>query len=84
MPPEAEFVNPPALSEERDGEYREFEVEGGLIVSNSLNGTLNLSCEGPPDINDVEAALSKKGFKIVEFEKGAAEDPREWGKAKKW
>lgn len=82
-PLEAEFSFPPALSSAQDDEYRELAHEGPLSLTKSAGGsTLNVA--EPTTVKDLEAAYEHRGIHIVEFEKGAGEDPREWGKARKW
>jgi hypothetical protein len=73
-PIEAEFTSPPALSKGQEDEFRQLEMEGPL---SSTDGKEH-------DLADLERALSKEGNHIVTFESGNGEDPREWGKGKKW
>ena len=35
-------------------------------------------------VSELKEIHRKEGFKIVEFDKGTGEDPREWSKGKKW
>ncbi|KAG6819143.1 hypothetical protein H0H93_014918 [Arthromyces matolae] len=35
-------------------------------------------------VDDLAAQYRKEGFKLVEFESGKGENPREWGNGKKW
>lgn len=77
-PIEAEFAYPPALSSSQEEEYRELDQEG------PLSGTATVTNTRPPSLSEVEAAFSKEGIYVVNFEKGMGEDPREWPRLKKW
>ncbi|KII93524.1 hypothetical protein PLICRDRAFT_395433 [Plicaturopsis crispa FD-325 SS-3] len=83
-PIEAEFASPPALSREQEEEFREVGHEGLFLPSDNASSPTHTLANVPTRLKDVERAFSEKGIKIVEFTKGAGEDPREWGKPKKW
>ncbi|KAJ7653075.1 major facilitator superfamily domain-containing protein [Mycena polygramma] len=75
-PLEAEFVHPPALSARQEEELRQFELEGPLPLSHTATKT------GSITPHDLEGAGT--GTHTVTFEQGAGEDPREWGRGRKW
>ncbi|TRM63626.1 major facilitator superfamily domain-containing protein [Schizophyllum amplum] len=87
-PLEAEFASPPALSKAQEDELRELEREGPLkSEAPSLTETVithKNDTNGVPDLDRLHTRRSRQGYNIVEFEKGAGEDPREWGKMRKW
>ncbi|KAF7304374.1 MFS polyamine transporter [Mycena chlorophos] len=96
-PLEAEFAHPPALSGLQEDELRELELEGPIRVpehvgdADAETGTVvDGDGEKPPStgtvtsLRDLERAFTKEGVKVVSFEPGAGEDPREWGRGKKW
>ncbi|KAJ6551861.1 major facilitator superfamily domain-containing protein [Mycena capillaripes] len=76
-PLEAEFVHPPALSEFQEEDLRQLEREG------VLHGTQTATKIGSASLQDPEAAFAP-GAHMVTFEPGTGEDPREWGRARKW
>ncbi|TRM69786.1 major facilitator superfamily domain-containing protein [Schizophyllum amplum] len=86
-PIEAEFASPPALSKAQEDELRQLEREGPLeSEAPSLSETVT-HVHDPnetPDLARLQTQLSRRGFNIVEFAKGAGEDPREWSKMRKW
>lgn len=77
-PIEAEFAFPAALSPAQEEEYRQLEQEGPLSRS------ITVTSSHAPTIRDEVAHFKQDGYKIVEFDKGAGEDPREWSKGQKW
>lgn len=79
-PIEAEFVFPPALSQDQEDEYRQLEREGPL----TSNPTATTTVTDTISIHDLEKQYSKEGYHLVEFTPGAGEDPREWSKTRKW
>jgi hypothetical protein len=85
-PIEAEFAVPPALSLAQEEEFRQLEQEGPLHSSDTLaNGKSHgKSHKKSSSLEDEEAAYTKEGIKIVAFESGTGEDPREWSKFRKW
>ncbi|PPR07179.1 hypothetical protein CVT26_012609 [Gymnopilus dilepis] len=92
-PIEAEFARPPALSREQEEQFRTLEVERlPSLLSRPpthVPGTPDsvTAYEGTPTIctvDDLTNELKREGYRIVEFEKGTGEDPREWSKGKKW
>ncbi|KAF8996139.1 MFS polyamine transporter [Cyathus striatus] len=81
-PIEAEFARPQVLSLAQEEAFRTLDQEGPLSRQSS-RGTII----GQPSRNDLrklKAEHERAGYHIVRFEKGAGEDPREWGNAKKW
>ncbi|THV06107.1 MFS polyamine transporter [Dendrothele bispora CBS 962.96] len=77
-PVEAEFAHPPVLTRAQEDEYRELAQEGPLSRSSTVTDTFT------PTLEVLKQTYSKQGYKLVEFEKGKGEDPREWSKLKKW
>jgi len=77
-PVEAEFAHPPALTREQEDEYRELAQEGPLSRSATIIHPFSQT------LDDLKHAYTRQGYKVVEFEKGSGEDPREWSKGKKW
>ncbi|KAK7462843.1 hypothetical protein VKT23_007419 [Stygiomarasmius scandens] len=77
-PVEAEFAHPPALTREQEDEYRELAQEGPLSRSATITQPFSQT------LDDLKHAYTRQGYKVVEFEKGSGEDPREWSKGKKW
>ncbi|KAF8898032.1 MFS polyamine transporter [Gymnopilus junonius] len=92
-PIEAEFARPPVLSREQEERFRTLEVERLPSVLSRppthVPGTPDTATEYDRTptigtIDDLTNELKKEGYKIVEFEKGTGEDPREWSNGKKW
>ncbi|KAF8910195.1 MFS polyamine transporter [Gymnopilus junonius] len=92
-PIEAEFARPPVLSREQEERFRTLEVERLPSVLSRppthVPGTPDTATayDRTPTIGTVAELtdeLKREGYKIVEFEKGAGEDPREWSNGKKW
>ncbi|KAH9478677.1 Major facilitator superfamily multidrug transporter NAG4 [Psilocybe cubensis] len=96
-PIEAQFsYRHPVLSGEHEEEFRTLEIEN--LESTQLGRKLSLkhpdevtvvASDGTPlhrpsTLHDLEEIHLKEGYKIVKFEKGKGEDPREWSKLKKW
>ncbi|KAF5368931.1 hypothetical protein D9758_002914 [Tetrapyrgos nigripes] len=77
-PLEAEFAHPPVLTREQEDEFRQLAQEG------PLSSAATISTESSPTLADLKQAYNEKGYKVVEFEKGKGEDPREWNILKKW
>ncbi|KAG5351147.1 hypothetical protein C0989_007737 [Termitomyces sp. Mn162] len=82
-PIEAEFVFPPALSQEQEDEYRKLEREGPL-TPNHQTPTATTTLTDTITMNELEKQYTNQGFHLVEFTPGAGEDPREWNKGRKW
>ncbi|KAJ7143806.1 hypothetical protein C8R44DRAFT_724828 [Mycena epipterygia] len=74
-PLEAEFVHPPALSESQEEELRQLELEGPLPPPFPQESQTATKVGSLASIRDLEAAFTKDG---------TGEDPREWGRARKW
>lgn len=83
-PLEAEFVHPPALSESQEEELRQLELEGPLCPPFPQESQTATKVGSLASIRDLEAAFTKDGMHVVRFEPGTGEDPREWGRARKW
>ncbi|KAK1232772.1 hypothetical protein PQX77_004097 [Marasmius sp. AFHP31] len=75
-PIEAEFIRPPALTPGQEEEFRQLEQEGPLSTSTLGSAATSLKA--------IEEGYKKEGVKIVSFEPGSGEDPREFPKFKKW
>lgn len=75
-PIEAEFASPAALSREQEEELRQIEHEGPLTRAQSQVTVADLAA--------LEKGFEHDGAKVVKFEVGKAEDPREWSKFRKW
>lgn len=73
-PIEAEFASPPILSEKQERQFRDEPLEGANLSKNSSTPTV---------VGNIEQFGAEKK-KIVSFEVGTREDPREWAKSKKW
>lgn len=73
-PIEAEFASPPVLTDEQEQQFRDEPLEGA---------NLSRHASSPTVVGDVERSGAEKK-KIVSFEVGARENPREWAKPKKW
>ena len=95
-PIEAGFARPPALTTQQDEEFRVLNQEEGfglgkgLIVGTpttiSRQSTHVSRRDGlsNPTVNDLARIHTKEGYRIVEFDKGTGEDPREWSHPRKW
>lgn len=81
-PLEAEFAFPPALSRAQEDEFRALELEGPLPLS--PHSTRPSTIVGSPNVHDLEQKFKDQGIRLVTFEKGTGEDPREWSYGKKW
>ncbi|KAF9447352.1 MFS polyamine transporter [Macrolepiota fuliginosa MF-IS2] len=79
-PIEAEFAYPPVLTQAQEEEYRQLEKEGPL----SGRTTPTVAGGSPNSLSEVEQARKHEGYIIVQFDKGAGEDPREWSHGRKW
>ncbi|KAF9463757.1 MFS polyamine transporter [Collybia nuda] len=77
-PLEAEFACPPALSRAQEDEFRNLEREGPLSRQSTRHSTAVAS------IADIEDEYKHRGVRVVTFDQGTGEDPREWSKGKKW
>ncbi|KIY72592.1 polyamine transporter [Cylindrobasidium torrendii FP15055 ss-10] len=75
-PIEAEFTIPAALTREQEEELRQIEHEGPLTRAQSQVTFTDLAA--------LEKGFESGGVKVVKFEVGKAEDPREWSKFRKW
>jgi len=96
-PIEAGFARPPALSPQQEDEFRYLNQEEGFGLGQGLViGTPNTisrqstrasrTCgrNSHPDVNELARIHTKEGYRIVEFDKGTGEDPREWSAGSKW
>ncbi|KAF8066995.1 MFS polyamine transporter [Lyophyllum atratum] len=99
-PIEAEMAYPSPLSSAQENEYRMLEQEGPLALHHALSPTsrhgdveaqhsaAQTVVGTPPNekasIGDLAAEYRKEGVKLVEFEPGSGENPREWGFGRKW
>lgn len=75
-PIEAEMARPPIFNERQEQilQDEEIEREGAIVPSDqSDNHTLT-----------DQIAEKAKGRIVVDFEPGSREDPRSWGKGRKW
>jgi hypothetical protein len=72
-PVEAELARPPIFTNAQEQVLRDENVETNSTISTVVGNNRKPS--------DPEKA---GGRIIVDFEPGAGEDPREWGKGKKW
>ncbi|TFK19031.1 spermine transporter [Coprinopsis marcescibilis] len=94
------FTRPPALSREQEEEYRNLDRDGPLVLSREKStdshplervSTRGATSFTKPDKKDVVVTVDKlvelhekEGFKVVKFEPGSGEDPREWSNGRKW
>ncbi|RDB29863.1 hypothetical protein Hypma_013845 [Hypsizygus marmoreus] len=85
-PLEAEFAFPPALTRHQEDEYRVLDREGPIPLSprSTRHSTVVANASGNVSITDLEKQFQDEGVRVVSFEKGVGEDPREWGLGKKW
>ncbi|KDR73178.1 hypothetical protein GALMADRAFT_228304 [Galerina marginata CBS 339.88] len=91
-PIEAEFSLPPALSPEQEEAFRTLEIENLPSYLPSYSTEVSASQvtaeDGKPTqfphIKDLTEEFTKEGYKIVTFERGHGDDPREWSIGKKW
>ncbi|KAH9475800.1 Major facilitator superfamily multidrug transporter NAG4 [Psilocybe cubensis] len=87
-PIEAEFARPPVLSKEQEEEFRTLEQENIPAHASGVSTPGSVTYDGNhvqfTTIDELEKLHTKEGYKLVTFEKGKGEDPRDWGKGKKW
>lgn len=76
-------VFPSMISREQDDEFRTLEAENLSLVLSRHSTQLN-ALHPVKTLHDLEEIHEQEGYHLVAFEKGAGEDPREWGKLKKW
>ena len=76
-------VFPSVLSKEQDDEFRTLEAENLSLVLSRHSTQLD-ALHRVQTLHDLEEIHEKEGYLLVAFEKGTGEDPREWGKPKKW
>ncbi len=76
-------VFPSVLSKEQDDEFRTLEAENLSLVLSRHSTQLD-ALHRVQTLHDLEEIHEKEGYLLVAFEKGTGEDPREWGKLKKW
>lgn len=78
-PAEAEFANPPIFTDREERQHFNQDIESSSPVSSSPTPTLHN--QAPARVTgDIEKGRGDKI--IVNFDEG--ENPRQWGKAKKW
>ncbi|KAG5636686.1 hypothetical protein H0H81_007147 [Sphagnurus paluster] len=97
-PIEAAFASPPALSRAQEDEFRTLAQEGPLSLAHALSqasrfaphdlesGTTTVVGTPPNEkvgVADLAAQYKKEGVKLVDFEPGAGENPREWDAGRK-
>ncbi|KAF9554045.1 MFS polyamine transporter [Agrocybe pediades] len=91
-PIEAAFARPPALSRETEENFRTLEQENLRLAPSISRRTSRGSTHEPtlagtppnPTINELVKIRTNEGYKLVTFDKGTGEDPREWSFGKKW
>ncbi|PPQ90717.1 hypothetical protein CVT25_005025 [Psilocybe cyanescens] len=87
-PIEAEFARPPVLSKEQEEEFRTLELENIPAHLSGSSTPGSVTYDGTHNqlttIDELKKMRAKEGYKLVAFEKGLSEDPRDWGKGKKW
>lgn len=89
-PVEAEMARPAVFTPKQEAELQNRDAEGdgagaGAASSSASSTTLNhgpVHPQGGAVQGDIESGNEK--YTLVEFEPGTGEDPKEWGKGKKW
>jgi len=76
-PVEAEFANPPIFTNKQEHILEDEAIERPGAIT-GVNGSDSDTRAGTP-VNE-----KLKGKILVDFEPGTREDPREWGKGRKW
>lgn len=87
-PIEAEFANPPIFSPAQEKHIQHAPI-GDLHDDPDITANPSPTTTAAPSVHqhttthDTELEAGEK-FTLVEFTPGAGEDPKEWGKGKKW
>lgn len=87
-PIEAEFASPPIFSPEQEKHIQHAplgDLHDDVDVSHDASPTTTAapSVHQNTAAHDIEGEAGEK-FTLVEFEPGTGENPKEWGKGKKW
>ena len=59
-------------------------AKGFAVSEKALKEKEQAGLERQVTVSELKEIHRKEGFKIVEFDKGTGEDPREWSNGKKW
>lgn len=76
-PIEAEMARPPVFNPRQEETLRDEEVEHDGAIAGRQGSDINT-------LHEHQEAEKAKGRIIVDFEPGSREDPRNWGKGRKW